>query len=100
MIIPGGILSREEYVTVLRDLSLAESAANLNVKNVRIEKTDSVYAFDPLKENHVSRGKYDSTALFYSNHPDLYKEVYDEVLKQLSEMQAKRKSVVRDSVKK
>lgn len=97
--IPENILSKEEYAKVLTDLSLAESAANLNIKNVRIDKIDSAYAFDPLKENGVSKSKYDSTALFYAEHPDLYNEVYDQVLTKLSEMQSAKKTVT-DSVKK
>jgi hypothetical protein len=98
--VPKGILSKQEYAKVLTDLALAESAANLNVKNVRIEKLDSTYAFNPLKENKVSAGKFDSTALFYSQHPELYKDIYDEVLRSLTEMQEKRKAQVRDSIKK
>ncbi|MCW3077381.1 MAG: hypothetical protein JWO32_1990 [Bacteroidetes bacterium] len=98
--IPENILSKEQYTRVLTDLALAESAANLNIKNVRIEKTDSTYAFDPLKENNISKARYDSSALYYAEHPELYKEVYDEVLKRLSEMQSKRKGVLTDSLKK
>lgn len=97
--IPDHILSKEKYADVLLSLALAESAANLNVKNVKLEKLDSAYSFDPLKEKKISRAQYDSTASFYSEHPDLYKEVYDEVLKRLSEMESKRKVVI-DSVKK
>lgn len=99
VVIPENILSKEKYTDLLLSLALAESAANLNVKNVKIEKLDSAYAFNPLKENKVSRAQYDSTASFYSEHPDLYKEVYDEVLKRLSEMESKRKVII-DSVKK
>ncbi|MBA3664995.1 MAG: DUF4296 domain-containing protein [Bacteroidetes bacterium] len=98
--IPEGILSREEFIKVITDLSLAESAANLNVKNVKMEKMDSVYAFNPLKENKISRGKFDSTASFYARHPKLYKEVYDEALKKLTEMEAARKGTVKDTLKK
>jgi hypothetical protein len=97
--VPDHILSKEKFVRVLVDLSLAESAANLNVKNVRIEKIDSTYAFDPLKENQVSKEQYEASALFYTEHPDLYKEVYDEALKTLTEMQV-RKKLITDSVKK
>ena len=100
LVIPEGVLTKEEYIKVLTDLSLAESAANLNILNVKIEKMDSVYAFDPLQENNVSRGKYDSTALFYSQHPKEYKEIYDEVLKRLSEMESNRKGTVKDSAQK
>ncbi|MGZ4090310.1 MAG: DUF4296 domain-containing protein, partial [Bacteroidia bacterium] len=77
LVIPEGILSKDEYVKVLTDLSLAESAANLNIQGLKLEKMDSAYAFNPLKENNVSRGKYDSTSLFYSQHPQEYKEIYE-----------------------
>ncbi|MBI2721896.1 MAG: DUF4296 domain-containing protein [Bacteroidetes bacterium] len=97
--IPDHILSKEKYADVLVSLALTESAANLNIKNVKIEKLDSAYSFDPLKEKKISRAQFDSTASFYSEHPDLYKEVYDEVLKRLSEMESKRKVII-DSVKK
>jgi hypothetical protein len=97
--IPPGILTKEEFSKVLADLALAESAANLNIKNVKIEKTDSAYAFDPFAENHITQAKYDSSALFYAKHPELYKEAYDEALRLLSEMQAHRVAK-KDSLKK
>jgi len=96
--IPDNILNREQYAKVLLDMTLAESAANLNVKNLRIEKMDSAYAFDPLKENNITKTQYDSSVAFYSRHPEVYKEVYDNVLERLSEMEAQR--VAKDSLKK
>lgn len=97
-IIPENVLSKEKFEEILFDMSLAEAAININVKNVKPEKMDSVYAFDPLKENNVSRAEYDTSLHFYSAHPELYKEVYDKVLERLSEFEAK--SVGADSTKK
>jgi hypothetical protein len=98
--IPRGVLKKEQFAKVLADLSLAESAANLNIKNVKIEKTDSVYAFDPFKENHITEGQFDTSALFYSKHPDLYTEAYEEAMRMLTEMQAKREQLKQAEVKK
>lgn len=98
--IPVGILTEAQFTKVLTDFALAESAANLNVKNVIIQKTDSVYAFNPLVENNVRKSQYDSTILFYAGQPELYKKVYEKVLVALSEMQAKKNLIKADSLSK
>lgn len=95
--IPAGIMSEDSFAKVLTDFALAESAANLNVKNVVGQKIDSTYAFDPLKENKISQGKYDSTVSFYVSQPKLYKKVYENVLVRLSEMQANRNDTLKGS---
>jgi len=91
--VPNGILSKEAFAKVLVDFALAESAANTNVKNVPVMKIDSSYAFNPLKENKVSKATYDSTIAFYSEHIQLYKEVYELVLTELGAMQTHRDSL-------
>jgi hypothetical protein len=96
--IPAGILSQEQFTKVLADFALAESAANMNIKNVVVQKTDSVYAFDPLLENNVRKSQYDSSVLFYTARPELYKKVYEQVLEMLSELQAKRNGTSVDSL--
>jgi hypothetical protein len=98
--VPDSVLSEEVFTKVLRDFALAESAANINVKNVPYQKIDSAYAFDPLKENKVTQAQYDSTISFYVRHPDLYKKVYEDVLAALSDLQTKRNPAIRDSTSK
>jgi hypothetical protein len=88
--IPPGILSQGKLAEVLADFALAECSANMNITNVPIQKIDSVYAFDPLKEHSIRVSQYDSSIFFYSGHPELYKQVYDSVLVLLSEYKALR----------
>jgi hypothetical protein len=95
--IPRGILSEEIFTKVLTDFALAESASSMNIKNVAITKIDSVYAFNPLTENKVTKSQYDSAISFYVSHPDLYKKIYENVLVALSEMQAKRNPLKKDT---
>jgi hypothetical protein len=90
--IPDTVLSEEKFSKILLDFALAESASNINVKNVPSERSDSTYAFDPLVENKVSRAEYDSSIVFYSKHPGLYKKIYENVLAALSKMQVKKDS--------
>ena len=98
--IPAGILSKEQFTKITTDFALAESAANMNIKNVVVQKTDSVYAFDPLLENKVRKSQYDSSVSFYTANPELYKKIYEDVLVKLSELQAKKNGVKVDSVSK
>lgn len=98
--VPPNLLPEDVFVKVLTDFALAESAVNLNVKNVAVNRMDTVYAFDPLKENHVKKSKYDSTVQFYIKNPDLYKKVYENVLAALSEIQTRGDSLRKDSTSK
>ncbi|MES2679201.1 MAG: DUF4296 domain-containing protein [Bacteroidota bacterium] len=96
--VPSNILSDSLFTKVLVDFALAESAANLNIKNTPNNRYDTVYAFDPLKENHITRSKYDSTLMFYAHNTKLYRKIYEGVLASLSEMQTRRDSIRTDSV--
>jgi hypothetical protein len=90
--VPANILNKEIFTKVLTDFALAESAGNLNIKNVPQIKTDSTYAFNPLKENGIRASQFDSSLAFYCNHGQLYKEVYEEVLANLKVLEAKKVS--------
>ena len=98
--IPPNILNETTFTKLLVDYALAESAANLNIKNVSLLRLDSTYAFAPLKENNISRTKYDSTLMFYSKHTILYKKIYENVLAELSEIKTARDTLKMDSIHK
>lgn len=96
--VPSNILNEEKFTKVIIDFALAESTSNINVKNLPADKMDSLYAFNPLADNNVTKGKYDSAIAFYSKHPTLYKKIYENVLAELSKMQIKKDSVKVDPV--
>jgi len=94
------ILNKELFSKILVELALAESAANLNIKGVSVQKIDSVYAFDPLYENKVRKSQYDSTLIYYTHHPKEYKIIYENVLVVLSKLEAKHSLVKTNAIKK
>ena len=96
---PDYVLSEDKFTKLLVDFALAESASNLNVKNVSAEKIDSTYAFNPLKENNVTLETYDSSLSYYSKHPDLYKKIYENVLVELNKMKSPTNELKADSIK-
>jgi hypothetical protein len=87
---PATVLDEEALAELMTDFAMAESAANLNAKGVDINRLDSVYAFNPLKERGLRKSQYDSTISWYIAHPTQYKKVYERVIEKLSELEAKR----------
>jgi len=90
-IIPPHVLDREKFSDVIVDFTLAESAAGINVLNVQGQKIDTVYSFNPLLDNNITKAQFDTSLYFYSHHPKLFREVYEVTLEKLSRMQASRK---------
>ena len=91
VVIPESILSQEQMITILTDAYLGEGASSINVKNVTGQEIDSVYLFNPLKENNCSKSTFDSSISFYTKNPILFKHIYDEVLKKLNKIEVKEK---------
>lgn len=85
---PANILTEEQLTIVLVDAYLAEGASGINVKNVTGEKFDSVYSFNPAKDNNIDKAIFDSSIAFYSKHPETLNRIYENVLERLSKKQA------------
>ncbi len=84
---PSYVLSEQVFLKVLTDAYLGEGAAGVNVKNITGEKFDSAYVFNPFEDNGVTKAQYDTTVLYYSQHPIKLKEIYNKLLDNLSLIQ-------------
>jgi hypothetical protein len=89
--IPDYVIPQDSLVNFLTDAYLGEGASSINVRNAIGEKFDSVYLFNPFKEHHISRQRFDTSIAFYTQHPKKLKIIYDQVLDQLSKLQAKKR---------
>lgn len=89
--IPPHVLDKEKFSDVIVDFTLAESAAGINVLNVTGQKMDTVYSFNPLIDNDITKAQFDTSLYFYSHHPKLFRQVYEIALEKLNRMQASRK---------
>ena len=103
--IPANILSKEKMAVLLTDVHILEASMNLNLSNeirsVNENREETMLAV--LKKNEITREQYDESFQFYSEHPDLFGEVYKLILSNLSELQAKianEKDPAKDSLKK
>lgn len=86
--IPDHVLKKDKMRDVMVDVSLLESTLNLNLINGK-KLQDAANMKRDLFQNHgTTQQQYDTSIYFYSHHPEIFKEVYDGVLQELSKMQA------------
>jgi len=87
--IPTDVLSKEKMAEVMVDVHLLEATVNLTVsatdKAAFNEKGDMI---DVYKKHGITRKQYDDSYIFYTRHPEILGEIYQQVLNELSKMQA------------
>ena len=83
-----GILTKEKMAGVLTDLTLMQSAIDMN--NVRQGLADSTVKFNIYKQHNVSRPQYEANLNYYSKHPEEFQEVYRLVVIKLEAMKKER----------
>jgi len=103
--VPPTILSKEKMAALLMDVHILEASMNLNISNEIREANENreEIMLAVLKKNDVTKQQYEESFQFYSEHPELFGDVYKLVLVYLSELQAKtanEKAPVKDSLKK
>lgn len=79
-------IKSEVLVDVLVDIHLADGVTNDRKFNRKYD-ADSIDVLSPILEKHkVSREMFDTTLVVYSQHPELFDKVYNEVLIKLNVM--------------
>jgi hypothetical protein len=77
-------MEREVLVDVLVDIHLADGVTNDRKFNRKYD-ADSIDVLSPILEKHqVSREMFDTTLLMYSRYPEIFDQVYNDVLIKLN----------------
>lgn len=79
------ILSPEKMIDVLTDMHIADALGadyDLRKSNIRFDST-TIYT-NLFKKHQVSKAQLDSSMVFYSQQPELFMQMYDEVFARLS----------------
>ena len=82
--IPSGVLQKDKMVQVLSDIQLAEGELGFNSSkmiNDPIADTISYHAI--FEKNKIKKSDYDSSMKYYTLHPEILNEIYDEVINKL-----------------
>lgn len=86
--IPKNILSKEEFISILVDIHIAQAAMNANVMSDSSRYNMNDYSAYIFKTHHITKEKYDSTMAFYTTQPELMEGIYQEVINELSKKQS------------
>ena len=79
-------MKREVLVDVLVDIHLADGVTNDRKFNRKFD-ADSIDVLSPILEKHqVSREMFDTTLKVYSRYPEIFDQVYNDVLIKLNVM--------------
>jgi uncharacterized lipoprotein YehR (DUF1307 family) len=85
--IPPNILPKEKMARVITDIHMAEAEANLRTWPDSTSKTP--ISFQKIFEkDSVTKQQYEESLKFYTDNPELLNEVYENVLNDLSKLQA------------
>lgn len=85
--VPENILPKEKMVEIMVEVNLAEAA--LNLQYVSDNKVSNSKEYEEVfKRKNISRVQYDESLEYYTQYPELLTAMYDEVLNELSKMQA------------
>jgi hypothetical protein len=80
-------IPRDELVDLLVDLHLVDGITNDRKFYRNYEGVDSVDLLGPILEKYqVSKQMFDTTMYQYSRHPEIFDQVYNEVLTKLNIM--------------
>jgi hypothetical protein len=81
------LIPPETLVPVLVDLHLMYSIQSSPSFRSIARDVDTIDTHSYIFEKyHVSKVKFDTTIAWYSRHPELFTEIYDEVVMQLSKL--------------
>jgi hypothetical protein len=97
--IPEDVLPKDKMAEVLTDFQLAETVVRLQL-NYKDSITESSL-FDKVFEKHqISKEQFDKSFTFYTKHPTILKEIYDECIVNFTEKQAELQGKLNEQRKK
>jgi hypothetical protein len=82
---PDYLLEKEKFVEVLTDFQMAEGIVRLGYNRTKDSLTynDSVY-FAVFRKYGISEAIFDSNFTYYSNKPEEFEEIFENVITNLS----------------
>jgi len=82
---PEGLMEREEFKETLLDAQLIEARLNHEMILEQMKTLPVEKYYEELFEKHqVTKEKFEKTFNYYTEHPDLLKEIYDEIMTELT----------------
>lgn len=78
-------MEREKFVKILADIHMMDAITNQSGYFRKYEPEDSIDLYSSIFDKYgVSKAEFDSTVSVYSKKPDLYLNLYDDVIFELN----------------
>ena len=89
--IPEWILSEKEFVSILKEVHLAEGEFELQKTNSKENAQNALRNnYQTIYSNHnIDENKFQETLEYYANHPGELEEIYAKVLEELTKERAR-----------
>lgn len=88
-VVPDGIIKKEEMVKVLADIHITEATINLrNVSSTNAASLNASLYKSVFVKHKISKEEFEKSYAFYSSNTELLNAVYDNVITELTKMQA------------
>jgi hypothetical protein len=79
------LIKKDEFTEILIDIHLMDAITNSPGYFRKYDQNDSLDLYSNIfKKHNVTKAVFDSTVVSYTRRPDIYKEIYDEVLLKLN----------------
>lgn len=89
--IPPEILPQDSMIQIMANVHLAESRLLMSGRYVNNEALKSAYIQKVLSESNISAERFQSSFAYYTSRPELFSEMYNKVMEEISRRQAEKK---------
>lgn len=88
--IPNDVFSKEKMTNLLVEIHLSDAiAADERIKDVKLlNEIKKAYFTSVLEKNNIKEEDFESSLAFYQDHPNVFFEIYENVMIVLSEQEA------------
>ena len=88
--IPDYLVEKDKFVEILTDFEMAEAIVRLGYNRTKdtLIYNDSIYS-SVFRKHEISEAIFDSNFTYYSDRPQEFEEIFEEVITNLSKRSAK-----------
>ena len=77
------VIPQDTMSMVLADIHIADATLNIIMNSEKFKEIDDYY-FSVLKKYSITRSRFDSSIVFYSKKPEVYSDIYENVMSIIS----------------
>lgn len=97
--IPSTVLPPDRMCSVLTDLHIVQASGVVKPVGDSLKPSWPDFAPVVLERRHTTQAQFDSSLVWYANHPELLDSIYKQVVTELSRLQGEAEAGRQDSAR-